>query len=203
MFKTEDLFDLTHTLAAAALKNFTYPFEAVPHIRDIILRLAFDLPAEFVMIKEGVFVHPTAKIAPTAEICSPAIIGANVEIRHCAYIRGSALIGDGCVVGNSTEIKNAILFDGVQLPHFNYAGDSILGYCVHAGAGVIFSNVRGDKRDVMVDLGDGNKYYTGFKKLGSIVGDFTEIGCNSVLNPGTVTRKNTRILPLSSIKGFV
>lgn len=202
MFKTESLLDLSHTYAAAALKNFTYPFEAIPRIKDIVLRVIFNLPADFEQISEGVFVHPTAKISPNAEICAPAVIGAGTEVRHGAYIRGCALIGEGCVIGNSTEIKNAVIFDGVQLPHYNYVGDSILGFKAHAGAGVILSNLRCDKKSIVLNL-DGEKYYTGLRKMGAILGDFTEIGCNSVLNPGTITRRNTVILPLSSVKGFV
>ncbi len=202
MFKTVDILDLTHTLAGEELSKFAYPFEAVPHIGEIILKIIAAFPRDYVEISSGVFAHKNAKISPSAKILAPSVIGADTEIRHCAYIRGNALLGDGCVVGNSTEIKNAILFDGVQAPHFNYIGDSILGYRTHTGAGVILSNVKADKTPVSIDCG-GERFYTGQKKLGSVLGDYSEIGCNSVLNPGTLTGRGVRVYPLSCVRGIV
>lgn len=202
MFKTSDILDLSHTLAGVELAQFTYPFEGVPHISDIVIKLICTLHKNYVRISNGVYVHKSAKIAPTAQIEPLTIIGANTQIRHGAFIRGSALIGDNCVVGNSTEIKNSILFDGVQAPHFNYVGDSILGFRAHIGAGVILSNLKCDKTSVSINLGS-EKFYTGLKKLGSVLGDYTEVGCNSVLNPGTLTGRGVRIYPLSSVRGIV
>ena len=202
MFKTVDILDLSHTLAGVELSQFIYPFEIVPHIGEIILDIIATLPKDYVEISDGVYAHKSAKIAPTARIAPLCIIGANTEVRHGAFIRGSALIGDNCVVGNSTEIKNSILFDCVQSPHFNYIGDSILGYRAHTGAGVILSNLKSDKTSVSINLG-GEKFYTGLKKLGSVLGDCTEVGCNSVLNPGTLTGRGVRIYPLSCVRGMV
>ena len=202
MFKTADILDLSHTLAGVELAQFVYPFEAVPHIGEIILNVIATLPKDFIEISEGVYAHRSAEISPSAHISPLTIIGANTEVRHGAFVRGSAIIGDNCVIGNSTEIKNSILFDGVQAPHFNYIGDSILGYRVHTGAGVILSNLKCDKSPVSINS-DGGRFYTGFKKLGSVLGDFTEVGCNSVLNPGTVTGRGVRIYPLSSVRGVV
>ncbi|MCH5142169.1 MAG: UDP-N-acetylglucosamine pyrophosphorylase [Clostridiales bacterium] len=202
MFKTSDILDLSHTFAGVELSQFIYPFEIIPHIGEIIMKAICALPREYIRIFDGVYAHKSAKISPNAQIEPLTIIGANTQIRHGAFIRGKALIGDNCVVGNSTEIKNSILFDGVQAPHFNYIGDSILGYRAHTGAGVILSNLKSDKTSVSIDVG-GEKFYTGLKKLGSILGDYTEVGCNSVLNPGTVTGKGVRIYPLSCVRGIV
>jgi NDP-sugar pyrophosphorylase family protein len=152
-------------------------------------------------VSEGIWIHKSAVIAKSAQICPPCIIGECSEIRHCAYIRGSVLIGKNCVVGNSTEIKNSILFDGVQVPHYNYIGDSILGYKAHFGAGAVTSNVKSDKSEVCLDI-DGEKINTQMKKLGAIVGDFAEIGCGSVLNPGTIIGRNTTVYPLVSVRGM-
>lgn len=202
MFKTSDIFDLSHSLAGVELSQFVYPFEVIPHIGEIILKIISTLPSDYIKISEGVYAHRSARIAPSAQIQPLTVIGANTQIRHCAFIRGNALIGDNCVIGNSTEIKNSIIFDGAQAPHFNYIGDSILGYCAHTGAGVILSNLKSDKTPVSIDCG-GERFYTGFKKLGSILGDRTEVGCNSVLNPGTVTGKEVRIYPLSCVRGII
>ena len=202
MFKTSDILDLSHSLAGVELSQFIYPFEAVPHIGEIIMKIISVLPKEYVEISDGVYAHKSAKISPSAQIEPITIIGANTQVRHGAFIRGNALVGDNCVVGNSTEIKNSILFDGVQAPHFNYIGDSILGYRAHTGAGVILSNLKSDKTSVSINC-NGEKFYTGLKKLGSVLGDNTEVGCNSVLNPGTVTGKGVRIYPLSCVRGIV
>ena len=202
MFKTVDIVDLSHSLAGVELSQFVYPFECIPHIGEIILGLIATLPKEYTEISNGVYAHRSAKISPTALIAPLTVIGANTEVRHGAFIRGNALIGDNCVIGNSTEIKNSIIFDGVQAPHFNYIGDSILGFRAHTGAGVILSNLKSDKTNVSINC-NGDRFYTGLKKLGSIIGDGTEIGCNSVLNPGTVTGREVRIYPLSCVRGIV
>ena len=157
---------------------------------------------EYEEVSPCVWAHKTAKIAPTAFIGAPCIVGENTEVRHCAFIRGSALIGKGCVVGNSTELKNVILSDGVQVPHYNYVGDSVLGYKAHMGAGSITSNVKSDKTPVTIK-GEGTEIKTGLKKLGALLGDFTEVGCNSVLNPGTVTGRNVTVYPLSCVRGII
>ncbi len=195
-----DLFDLTHTAAREFLARFTYPFEALGGLGGFLTELGPRLGDGFMRRGEG-YVHRTAKIAPTAELCGPCIICANAEVRHCAYVRGNVLVGEGCVVGNSTELKNCILFDGVQVPHFNYVGDSILGYRAHLGAGVICANVRLDRGEIFV-RGE-EKMSTGRKKVGAFVGDGAEVGCNSVLAPGAVVRRGARILPLSFVKGTV
>lgn len=201
--KVTELFNLEYTKAKDYLLKFTYPWEALKGISELILDLQKGLDrAEYTEISSGVFVHKTAKIAPTACINAPCIIGKNTEVRHCAFIRGSALVGDNCVVGNSTELKNVILFDNVQVPHYNYVGDSILGYKSHMGAGSITSNVKSDKSLVCVKS-DGAAIPTNLKKFGAILGDFVEVGCNSVLNPGTVIDKNTNIYPLSCVRGYI
>lgn len=200
--KVSDLFDLNHTLAAPYLKNFKYPWEALVDLKNFIISLGKGLDDGYEEISKNVWVHKSAKIASTAYLGTPCIVGENSEVRHCAFIRGSALIGCGCVVGNSTELKNVILFDGVQVPHYNYVGDSILGYKAHMGAGSITSNVKSDKSPVVVK-DDGTEIKTGMKKLGALLGDFTEVGCNSVLNPGTVTGKNVTIYPLSCVRGVI
>ena len=203
MLKTFDLFSLEHSAAGSWLAGFEYPWEALIRIKSHILELCKTLDkSEYNEIGENVFVHKTAVIAPTAYIGAPCIIGANTEVRHCAFIRESALIGENCVVGNSVEIKNAILFDNVQVPHFNYVGDSILGFKSHMGAGSITSNVKSDQSLVTVKNGD-EKFETELMKFGAILGDNVEVGCNSVLNPGTVIGKNTNIYPLSCVRGVV
>ncbi len=200
--KIIQLFDLDFTAAAEYLKSFTYPWEALAGIKDEIIRLGKTLDKnEYDEPSENVWIHKSAKIAPTAYLGAPCIIGAGTEVRHCAFIRGSALIGKCCVVGNSTELKNVILFDGVQVPHYNYVGDSILGHKSHMGAGSITSNVKSDKTPVEVK---GTCVIpTGLKKFGAMLGDYVEIGCNSVLNPGTVIGKNTTVYPLSCVRGAV
>ena len=198
----QDLFDLSHTLAGDYLGRFTYPWEALPGIRDMIRALIAQLdPEQYRQTAPEVWVHNTAAVAPTAFLAGPTVIGADTEVRHCAYIRGPALVGRGCVVGNSAELKNVILFDGVQTPHYNYVGDSILGYKAHMGAGSITSNVKSDKSPVVIH-GD-REIATGLKKVGAMLGDFAEIGCNSVLNPGTVVGRNASVYPLSSVRGSV
>ena len=201
--KINDLFDLTHTSAADYLSGFTYPWEALGGIKEYIKTLACSLDRrEYNEVAPGVWVHKTAEIASSAYLGSPCIIGAETQVRHCAFIRGSALVGKGCVVGNSVELKNVILFDGVQVPHYNYVGDSILGYKSHMGAGSVTSNVKSDKTLVTVKDG-GTRIPTGLKKFGAMLGYFVEVGCNSVLNPGTVIGRNTIIYPLSSVRGTI
>lgn len=201
MIKVIDLFDLSHTVAGEYLKGFNAPWEALAGIGALIESLGEKLGNEYVQVSPKVWVHKSAKVAPTAYIGAPAIIGAGTEVRHCAFIRGKALVGENCVVGNSAELKNVILFDGVQVPHYNYVGDSILGYKAHMGAGSITSNVKSDKTPVCV-RGE-EVYNTGLKKVGAFLGDFAEIGCNSVLNPGTVIGRNSNVYPLSCVRGVV
>lgn len=202
MCRITELYDLSHTAAAEFLSGFTYPWEALTGIKELIQTLGPALDKqEYTEIAPQVWVHNTAKVAPSASITGPCIIGAGTEVRHCAFIRGSALVGAGCVVGNSTELKNVILFDGVQVPHYNYVGDSILGYKAHMGAGSITSNVKSDKTLVVIHHGEGIP--TGIKKVGAMLGDFVEVGCNSVLNPGTVIGRNSSVYPLSCVRGVV
>ena len=193
----------SNTIASAIFDNIEYPWEALSKIGDFIIELGMKLPKdEYTMISENVWVANSAKIAPTAFIGSPAIIDKDAEVRHCAFIRGNAIVGKGAVVGNSTELKNVILFDKVQVPHYNYVGDSILGYKSHMGAGSITSNVKSDKTLVTIKNGD-EKIVTGLKKMGAILGDEVEVGCNSVLNPGTVVGSHSNIYPLSMVRGYV
>ena len=201
MYTISELYDLSHTLAADYLQGFTYPWEALKGIKDWIVRLGNSLGEEYTEIAPQVWVHKTAKIAPTAYLGAPCIIGVGTEVRHCAFIRGSALVGENCVVGNSVELKNVILFDNVQVPHYNYVGDSILGYKAHMGAGSITSNVKSDKSLVVIHADP--EIPTGIKKVGAMLGDFVEVGCNSVLNPGTVIGRNSSIYPLSCVRGVV
>lgn len=202
MLKTTDLFDLTHTIARNYLNQFEYPWQALPGIKNLILELGPQLGEDFTEIKPTVWVHNTVTIAPTASITGPCILGAGTEVRQCAFIRGSALVGENCVVGNSVELKNVILFDNVQVPHFNYVGDSILGYKSHLGGGAVTSNVKSDKTLVTVKNG-GEKIETGLKKFGAMVGDFVEVGCNAVLNPGTVVGRHSNVYPTSCVRGVV
>ena len=202
--KTVELYDLSHTLAAPLLSKYEFPWEALPHIKEFVIELGKTLsPDEYNNPCENVWIAKSAKIAPSATVSAPCIIGKDTELRTGAFIRGSVIVGDGCVVGNSCELKNAILFDCVQVPHFNYIGDSILGYRSHTGAGAITSNVKSDKTLVAVKGEDGEAIPTGLKKFGAMLGDFVEVGCNSVLNPGTVIGRNTNIYPLSSVRGTV
>ena len=202
MLKIAQLYDLEHTLAKAYLMQFEYPWQALKGIKDLILELGAVLGEDYEEVSPDVWAHKTAKVAPTAFIGAPAIIGANTEVRHCAFIRGSALVGDNCVVGNSVELKNVILFDNVQVPHYNYVGDSILGYKSHMGAGSLTSNVKSDQTLVTVRNGE-ERIETGLKKFGAALGDFVEVGCNSVLNPGTVIGKHSNIYPTSCVRGVV
>ncbi len=198
-----DLYTLEHTMAKELMEQYTCPWEVLAHIGAFIEKLGMTLPKEeYDNPMEGVWIHKTAKVAPTACLTAPLIVGPGAEIRHCAFIRGSALIGAGSVVGNSTELKNVILFDKVQVPHYNYVGDSILGFKAHMGAGSITSNVKSDKTLVKVHAEDGD-IETGIKKFGAMIGDCVEVGCGSVLNPGTVIGKNSSIYPLSSVRGCV
>ena len=201
MYEIFTLYDLSHTQAGDYLAGFQYPWEALKGIKDLILALGKTLGAEYTEVAENIWVHKTAVIAPTAYLGAPCIIGAGTEVRHCAFIRGSALVGEGCVVGNSTELKNVILFDGVQVPHYNYVGDSILGYKAHMGAGSVTSNVKSDKSLVVIHGEE--EIPTGQKKVGAMLGDFVEVGCNSVLNPGTVIGRNSNVYPTSCVRGVI
>lgn len=201
--KASALWDLSHTAARRLIEGFEYPWEALDGLKDFITMLGKSLDGEkYRSAGDGIWIAKTAAVAGNVSISGPCIIGENTEVRPGVFIRGSALVGDGCVVGNSTELKNCILFDGVQVPHFNYVGDSIIGYKAHLGAGAVTSNVKSDKTNVTVSFGK-DKISTGRRKLGALVGDFVEVGCNSVLNPGTVIGKNTSIYPLSSVRGYV
>ena len=203
MVAISDLLDLTHTIAAPLFEGKTYPWEVLDGIKAFILELGPTLdPAEFDEVSENVWVAKDAKIFPSAYLGSPCIIDHGAEVRHCAFIRGSAIVGKNAVVGNSVELKNVILFDNVQTPHYNYVGDSVLGYKAHMGAGSITSNVKSDKSLVTVKVPDA-PIETGRKKFGAILGDFVEVGCNSVLNPGTVVGRHTNIYPTSSVRGVV
>lgn len=203
MLKTRDLFDLTHTLAADLLERTEYPWEALGRIKQFIIEIAQTLPAdEYEEVSEQVWIARDAKIYPNNYIAGPCIIGHETEVRPGAFVRGSALVGSHCVVGNSTELKNVILFDNVQVPHYNYVGDSILGYRSHMGAGSITSNVKSDKKLIVVRCGE-ERIETGLKKMGAMLGDGVEVGCNSVLNPGTVIGRNSNVYPTSCVRGTV
>ena len=199
----KQLFDYEQTLSAPLLEQYEYPWEVLAHIGDYIKQLGASLPEEeYDHPAEDVWIAKSASVAPTASITGPAIIGKGAQIRHCAFIRGNALVGEGAVVGNSTELKNVILFNKVQVPHYNYVGDSILGYASHMGAGSITSNVKSDKTLVTVRFGE-ERIETGRKKMGAILGDGVEVGCGTVLNPGTIVGRNTNIYPLSMVRGYV
>lgn len=198
-----NLLDLSHTMAGDYLKQFQYPWQALDGIKELILSLGANLsPEEYDQPQPNVWVHKTATVAPTAFLGAPCIVGPETEVRHCAFIRGSALVGAHCVVGNSVELKNVILFDNVQTPHYNYVGDSILGYKSHMGAGSITSNVKSDKTLVVVK-NEEEHFETGRKKMGAILGDFVEVGCNSVLNPGTILGRHSSVYPTSCVRGVV
>lgn len=202
-FEISRLLDLSHTMAAGMLANCDNPWSGLTQIRAYVKALGDTLPHdEYDMVAPDVWVHKTARVAPTASLAGPCIIGPNTEVRHCAFIRGSVLVGENCVVGNSVELKTCILFDEVHVPHFNYVGDSVLGYKAHMGAGSITSNVRSDRALVRVHRGD-EIMETNLKKFGAIIGDGVEIGCNAVLNPGTIIGKNCIIYPLSNVRGVV
>lgn len=198
-----ELFDLQHTIAADLFDGVEYPWQVLPNISNFILKLGATLPkSEFDNPQENVWISKTAKVMPSAYIAGPCIIDSGAEIRHCAFIRGNAIVGKNSVVGNSTELKNVVIFDNVQVPHYNYVGDSVLGYRSHLGAGSITSNVKSDKSLVSV-FADNKKIETGLKKFGAMVGDYVEVGCGAVLCPGTVIGKNTNVYPLSMVRGTV
>ena len=199
----KNLNTLDETIAAELFEGKTYPWEVLPEIGDFIVKLGSTLsPEEYDCLEGDIWIAKSAKVAPTASISGPAIIGKDAEVRHCAFIRGKAIVGEGAVVGNSTELKNSVLFNKVQVPHYNYVGDSILGFKSHMGAGSICSNVKSDKKLVIVKDGE-EKVETGLKKFGAMLGDHVEVGCGSVLNPGTVIGRNTNIYPLSPVRGCV
>lgn len=198
-----NLYDYSKTIAKPLLESVEFPWEALPKIKDFIIEIGKTLdPDVYEQRGENIWVAKSAKIFPSAYLGGPLIICEDAEVRHCAFIRGSAIVGKGAVVGNSTELKNSILFDGVQVPHYNYIGDSILGYKSHTGAGTITSNLKSDKSLVTV-MCDGEKVKTNVKKFGAMLGDFVEVGCNSVLNPGSVVGRNTNVYPLSFVRGYV
>ena len=201
--ETKELYCMENTIASAIFEGTTYPFEVLPKINDFILELIKPLDmSNFEETGENIFIAKSAKVAPTASITGPCIIDEEAEIRHCAFIRGNAIVGKGAVVGNSTELKNVILFDKAQVPHYNYVGDSVIGFRSHMGAGAITSNLKSDKTLVTVKVGD-KRLETSLKKFGAMLGDNVEVGCGSVLNPGTVIGKNTNVYPLSSVRGFI
>lgn len=202
MIRIQELYDLDHTMAKDYLSQYEYPWQALAGIKDFIITLGKTLGPDYTEVSPQVWVHKTAKVFDSAYLGAPCIIGPNTEVRQCAFVRGSALVGADCVVGNSTELKNVILFDHVQVPHYNYVGDSILGYYSHMGAGSITSNVKSDKTLVVVK-GEGEDIPTGLKKFGAMLGDHVEVGCNSVLNPGTVIGCDTNIYPLSRVRGVI
>ncbi len=201
--KIENLYDLNQTIAKDIFNGVTYPWEVLPKIESFILELGNTLSEdEYEKKEDNIWIAKSAKVAPTAYIKGPAIIGKDAEIRHCAFIRGKAIIGEGAVVGNSTELKNVILFNKVQVPHYNYVGDSILGYKSHMGAGSITSNVKSDKKLVVIK-NMGEKIETGLKKVGAMLADNVEVGCGSILNPGSIVGRDTNIYPLSSVRGVI
>lgn len=201
--KINNLFSLDESIAKDLLIKYTYPWEVLPHISEFILELGKKLPKdEYKKIGEDVWIHKSAKVFESAYIHGPAIICKDAEVRHCAFIRGNAIVGEGAVIGNSTELKNVIVFNKCEVPHYNYVGDSILGYKAHMGAGSITSNIKSDRKLVVIKDGD-EKIETGLKKIGAMLGDNVEVGCGSVLNPGTIIGKNTNIYPLSSVRGVI
>lgn len=203
MFKIDNYLDVNKTLAQFLFDGIEYPWEVLPRLESFIMQLGPMLPAEdFNQVGENIWIAKSARIADSASITGPCIIDADAQIRHCAFIRGNAIIGKGAVVGNSCEIKNSLLFDEVEVPHYNYVGDSVLGYRAHLGAGAITSNIKNDKKNVVIKFPLG-QIETGLRKLGAVVGDGVQVGCNTVLNPGTVIGKNTRIYPLNSVRGWV
>ena len=202
-WRIEDLYDLNETIAVDIFEGLKFPWEVLPKIKDFIIKLGETLPEDkFEKKGENIWIAKSAKVFPSAYIAGPCIIDEEAEVRHCAFIRGSAIVGKGCVVGNSTELKTVILFNKVQVPHYNYVGDSILGFKAHMGAGSITSNVKSDKTLVVVKS-DGENIETGLKKFGAMLGDNVEVGCNSVLNPGTVVGRSTNIYPTSCVRGYI
>ena len=203
MYRTDELLDLSKTIASELFENADYPWNVLGSIKSFIIQLGEKLPKELFEKKDGnIWIAKDTVIYPSAYISGPCIIDSGAEVRQCAFIHGSVIVGKNCVVGNSAELKNSVLFDGVQVPHFNYVGDSILGYKAHMGAGAVTSNVKGDKSLVVVKNGD-ETAETGLKKFGAILGDYAEIGCNSVLNPGSIIGRNTSVYPLSSVRGVI
>lgn len=199
----KNLYDLNETIAADLFKDITYPWEVLPKIGEFIVKLGESLPeSEYTKVGENVWIAKDANVYPSALINGPAIIGKGAEVRHCAFIRGNAIVGEGAVVGNSTELKNVVLFNKVQVPHYNYVGDSILGFKAHMGAGSITSNVKSDKTLVDVVTGS-DRIHTGLKKFGAMLGDHVEIGCNTVMNPGTVIGRHSNVYPVSMVRGFI
>lgn len=202
--RISDLLDLDQTIAKELFEIHYYPWEVLPEIKDFIIKIGPSLPRDkYDKIGDDVWVAKSAKVAPSASLAGPLIIGEDAEIRQCAFIRGSAIVGDGATVGNSCELKNAILFNESQTPHFNYIGDSVIGYRSHIGAGGITSNLKSDKSNVVVKFKNGEEIETGLRKFGAILGDNVEVGCNSVLNPGTVIGRNSMVYPTSCVRGFV
>lgn len=201
--KNQNFFDIKQTIASSLFSETDYPWEILPKINAFILELGPKLPIdEYDQVAEDIWIAKSAKVAESASVTGPAIIGKDTEVRHCAFIRGNAIVGEGAVVGNSTELKNVILFNKVQVPHYNYVGDSILGYKAHMGAGSITSNVKSDRTLVTVNC-SGERIQTKLKKVGALIGDNVEIGCNSVLNPGTIVGRDSQIYPLSMVRGYV
>lgn len=201
--KINNLYNLEETIAKPLLEKYTYPWEVLEHISNFIVELGNTLPeSEFKKVKENVWIHKTANVYESAYINGPAIICANAEVRHCAFIRGNAIVGEGATVGNSTELKNVILFNKVEAPHYNYVGDSILGYKAHMGAGSITSNIKSDRKNIVIKYDD-EQIETGIRKIGAMLGDNVEVGCSTVLNPGSIVGKNTNIYPLSSVRGVI
>ena len=200
--KTNDIFISDNSIAIDLIRKYEYPYMALPKIQDYIIKLGKTLPDEYVLTGNDIWIHKTAKVSETASITGPCIIDENAQIRHCAFIRGSVIIGKNSVLGNSCEIKNAILFDNVEVPHFNYVGDSILGYHAHMGAGSITSNIKSDKQNVVIK-NHGERIETSLRKVGAFLGDNVEIGCNAVLNPGTIIGPNTSVYPLTAVRGVI
>lgn len=201
--KIINLFNLDETIAKELIEKYVYPWEVLPHISDYIIQLGNSLPKdEYNKIGENIWIHKTAKVFESAYINGPVIICENAEVRHCAFIRGSAIVGKGATVGNSTELKNVILFNNVEVPHYNYVGDSILGYKAHMGAGSITSNIKSDRKNIIIKNGK-EQIETGLRKIGAMLGDNVEVGCSSVLNPGSIVGKNTNVYPLSSVRGVI
>lgn len=208
MYKISELYDLDHTLAKDYLAKFEYPWQALSGIKDLILELGKNLGEDYVEVKEHVWVHKSANVFESAYLGAPCIIGPETEVRHCAFVRGSALVGANCVVGNSVELKNCILFDNVETPHYNYVGDSILGYHSHLGAGGITSNLKSARDNIILRRKDENynvveEFETGLRKIGAFMGDYVEVGCNSVLCPGTIIGPHTNVYPLSRVRGQI
>ena len=202
MVRISELFDLEHTIASDYLKGFEYPWEALSGIKGLIERIGESLDSnEYDEVSPKVWVHKSAKVFSSAYLGSPCIVGPGTEVRHCAFVRGSALIGANCVIGNSVELKNVIIFDNCEVPHYNYVGDSILGFHAHMGAGSITSNIKADKKNIVVHSDP--EFQTGLRKMGAMLGDYADIGCNSVLNPGTIIGRHTNVYPLSCVRGTV